>query len=55
MKNPLYEFCKKNPEIKKQSIAESLGISKQLLSYWLKQKGEKFTVELTEKIKKLRC
>lgn len=54
MKNPLYEFCQKNPQIKKKSIADNLGISKQLLSYWLKQKGEKFSVEFTEKIKKLK-
>jgi len=51
--NDLAEFCKKNPQLKKNHIAKQLGISSALLSEWLKKDAGKFTVEQAEKIKDL--
>jgi len=53
MKNPLTEYIKANPQIKKNHIAEQLGISKQTLSAWLKRPADDFKVSEIEKIKRL--
>ena len=53
MKNPIAEYIKENPQVKKQYIAEKLGISRPTLDSWINRPIEKFTVEELEKIKRL--
>jgi len=53
LKNPIAQYIKKTPQVKKQYIAKKLGISRPTLDSWINRPTEKFTVEELEKIKGL--
>ena len=54
MKNPLTDYIRANPHVKKNYIAERLNISKQTLSAWLKRPADDFKISEVEKIKALK-